>query len=167
MDEDQLHDGERRRTTEQVAYVIVGGSGFEPPEPSAAADPVLLGPAHYEIGSLGAGEPVYVDRGYAYTGMPHELKGLPVVRTANGDKRDDVDLRIQLAAPSTLYVGFDVRGSTLPSWLLTWEAMPDALIRTTDTDFRIYRKRFPAGEASLGGTGLGKGSYSMYVVAIE
>ena len=128
---------------------------------------MILGPAHYELGSLVAGDPVYVDRGYRYTGMPSELEELAVVRTANDDKGADVDLRIQLDAQSALYVGFDVRGSTLPSCLGSWEAMPGWLIGTTDTDLRVYRKRFPAGEVSLEGTGFGKGSYSMYVVVID
>jgi len=160
IDEDQLADTERIRTTDQVAYVIV--DDFEP-----QTEPEILFPSNYELGILAVDELVYVDRSYTYTGMPTELQGLPVVRTANDDKRADVDLRIQLSAPRTLYVGFDVRGSELPAWLQSWELVPGWLITTIDTDLRIYRQDFPAGEVALGGTGFPSGSFSMYVVVID
>ena len=135
-------------------------------EASSAIGSIL--PSNYQLGTLAVGEDVYVDRSYTYTGMPPELDGLPVVQTANDDKQADIELRIQLSEPRTLYVGFDDRHPEIPTWLESWDLVPGWFITSTDsTDLRVYETDFPAGEVILGGTGFTAGSSSMYVVVIE
>jgi len=135
-------------------------------EASSAIGSIL--PSNYQLGTLAVGEDVYVDRSYTYTGMPPELDGLPVVQTANDDKQADIELRIQLSEPRTLYVGFDDRHPEIPTWLESWDLVPGWFITSTDsTDLRVYETDFPAGEVILGGTGFTGGSSSMYIVVIE
>jgi hypothetical protein len=79
----------------------------------------------------------------------HDLDGV-----LDQDKQANVDLRVQLSAPRTLYVGFD---GLLPPWLESWELMADRTLSTTDTDMRVYRASFPADEVALGSTGFTSG----------
>jgi hypothetical protein len=135
-------------------------------ESSSGSIPEILSPSNYRLGTLAAGELVYVDRDYTYENMPSALSGLTVVRTANDDKNTTVDLRISLSESRTLYVGWDVREPNLPEWLQSWDIVTGSLITsTTGNDFEVYRKDFPAGVASLGSTGFSSDSRSMYVVA--
>jgi DNA-binding beta-propeller fold protein YncE len=124
-------------------------------------------PANYQLGTLAAGETVYVDRSYTYTSVPAALDGVPVVMTANDDKQAAIELRIQLSEPRTLYVGWDDRISPLPAWLQSWTSEPGMSIVNTDTTMSVFSMDFPAGEVVLGGTGAAGGSISMYVVAID
>ncbi len=168
IDEDQILDSERDRTTEQVAYVIARDIVPPDPDPDPDTPPVAsLLPAHYTLGVLAAGEPVFIDRGYTYTAIPAEIDGITAINTANNDKRLDIDMRIELARPATVYVGFDVRVPDQPSWLVGWELVSGWTIETDDTDYDVYRQSFPAGEVSLGGTEAATGSVSMYVVGVE
>jgi hypothetical protein len=126
-----------------------------------------LTPSRYRFGTLATGQRLYVDRGFTYTSIPAALDGLTSVRTANDDKRANVNVRFQLAEPRTVYVGYDMREPGTASWLQSWEQVPGWRIDSTDTDFRVYRKDFPAGQVSLGRSEYSSGGRSMYIVAIS
>lgn len=79
---------------------------------------------YYRVVGRGFGEDcrAYVDRPYEWngvneTGLPPALMGGDYIMTFNDDKVRKVEIEINLASPSTLYVLFDDRVPT-PKWLM-------------------------------------------------
>lgn len=115
----------------------------------------------YEWGKLTLGSMVYIDRDFTYISVPSAYSGLNYLRTANDDKNASGNqfLSFDLSEAGTVYVGYDIRNTTLPAWLQTWADTGDRLV-TTDTTFKLYKKEFTAGTVYLGGNEFGN---SMYV----
>jgi hypothetical protein len=120
----------------------------------------------YEVASLGNGEPVYVDRTFAFTGLPGLFQGIPYIKTANGDKGGvgDSFLSFDVNQDVTVYVGYDIRITGRPSWLLDFNESA-AMIVTSDTSFNLFYKDFPPGTITLGGNN--SADNSMYSVIIK
>lgn len=106
---------------------------------------------------LSVGTQHYTDRSYAITDVPAELNGLPFLRTANDDDRSAGHHQLSFHSDSdvTVYLGVDVRCTEPLAWMNVGQ--PDGfsdtglIVATTDPDFRIYEKQFPAGPITLGG----------------
>ncbi len=106
---------------------------------------------------LSVGSNHYTDREYAVTSVPPELAGLPFMQTSNNDDRSaGTDwLRFTSDSDVTLYLGIDVRCDEPPEWMKVGD--PDGFTQTalrlltTDPEFQIYRREFPAGTITLGG----------------
>ena len=124
-----------------------------------------LQPSEYEWDSLSVGKTVYVDRVYEFITVPGSVLGQRYLRTANDDKfmSDSNFLSFTIDRSVDVLVAYDSRPNSVPAWLDTWEETA-MLTSTSDTNFRIYRKTFPAGEVVLGGNELG---FSMYSVIID
>ena len=126
----------------------------------------------YRAGTLGVDAPVYIDRSYVFTSVPSRYAGQAYILTANDDKKATSPsfLKITLTAPATVYVAYDARASRLPGWLDASWTNTGERIATDDTDRKVFKKDFPAGEVALGGNAMSpmKGANSNYsVIAIR
>lgn len=114
-------------------------------------------PYEMEWTGLSVGTRHYTDRGYAVTDVPQQLRGLPFLRTSNDDDRrpGTNELSFESDTDVTVYLGIDVRCDEPLAWMNVGQ--PDGFhdtglhVETTDPDFQIYRKEFPAGRIVLGG----------------
>lgn len=124
---------------------------------------------------LQVGKRIYTDRDYAITALPESLKHVPFLRVANNDDRSQGANWLSFASDVEVdvLVGTDTRNNAPLSWMKIGRddgfADTQLVIKTNDADFRLYRKRFPAGEIVLGGntnaaTDSGRGNY---IVAFE
>ena len=115
---------------------------------------------------LGNGELVYVDRDYTFTDVPEYIQGVAYIKTANDDKSGEGDsfLSFDVNQDVTVYVGYDIRISGTPSWLLDFTDTGDEIV-TSDTTFKLFAKDFSAGTITLGGNDSGGGG-SMYTVIV-
>ena len=130
---------------------------------------VASGKAYQVVNGLAVGDPVYIDRGYTYTGVPAIIQGQTYIQTANNDKnRTEANfLTFSVNQGVTVYVAYDSRATSLPSWLSGW-ANTGSSFSNTDVLLNLYAKDFVAGTIALGGnmaTGA-IGARSNYSVAI-
>ena len=90
----------------------------------------------YSLATAEVGALPYIDRIYEITGVSEGLDGGVLVRTANDDKHGQAEdhLRLHLNAEGIVYVCYDKRVETLPSWLDdgTW-TLTDESVSTTDS----------------------------------
>ncbi len=118
-------------------------------------------PAFPELGA-----PVYADDTGRLTRLPAFLAGAALIRTDPRDRwsPSEAFLRLELAGPAFLYVGFDKRIKPKPTWLRrdpgVWEDINPgdraALnLQTAEGEFKLFRTdaeaRFPDGAVVLGG----------------
>lgn len=120
----------------------------------------------YYIDKLGVDKDVYFDRNYKILSVASALSDVPRIVTANDDKSESGSdfLRFTIQDEADIYVGYDTRIATLPSWLSSWTDS-GMMISTSDTDYRCFQKHYAAGEVVLGGNE-GGGSDSMYLVMV-
>lgn len=118
----------------------------------------------YELDSLFVGVAPYVDRNYTVSNIPEKYFGANIIRTMNDHKNSVGEnfLSFNLSVVADVYVAFDSRITSIPTWLSLWES--------TGTEFAIegnryiiYKKYFPAGPVSIGGN-YGDSNASMYSV---
>jgi hypothetical protein len=118
---------------------------------------------------LSAGDPVYIDRSYTYTGVPAEVDGAHYVITANDDKTrsEPSFLTFTVNRDVTVYVAYDSRAGTLPGWLRSWSDAGKTL-GNTDVALDLYSRGFVAGPVTLGANFASgaEGAASNYTVAI-
>lgn len=95
--------------------------------------------------------------------------GARAIRTNYTDNRTKTDALFSFKADRavTVVVGFDSRMKNPPSWAAKWQNYGDTL-QVSDGPRKLYAKRFPAGQITLGGnTDPGvKGTYHMYNVIV-
>ncbi|MCI0439991.1 MAG: PKD domain-containing protein, partial [Chloroflexi bacterium] len=122
-------------------------------------------------GGLTNGAGVFIDRPYTITTVPPSVGGATYIKASNDDKvmTNDVLMTFAINQDADVYVGFDSRATSLPSWLSGWQDAGQSLV-TTDATHRLYKKAFPAGSISLGATNAAGAafsgmSFSSYVVA--
>lgn len=121
----------------------------------------------YEVSTMHKDADFYVDRDYTVVDLPKALDGLTYIRPRNDDKwyKENDLLSFMLEGDATLYVAFDSRAGSLPSWLSSWERI-DMTIGTTDVSFNVYSKAFSKGKVTLGGNAVSpmSGAESTYLV---
>ncbi len=116
--------------------------------------------------TLEVGRAVYDDRSYTFTDVG-PYAGLTFVRTSNDDKSRSHDpfLRFTVNHPVTVYVAFDERARSTPSWMRGWRDTGN-LIQTTDGARRVFARDVPSGTILLGGN-RAAGADSMYTPFVE
>ncbi|MCX6050739.1 MAG: clostripain-related cysteine peptidase [Chloroflexi bacterium] len=127
----------------------------------------------YLFDECGVNDRYYIDRDYVFTSFTTPLyNGRPCIKTANGDSHnsDASLLSFTLNQPATIYIYFDRRMSTPPSWVSGLYVQNSKLAYTTDSDmnyFVIFSCKSNPGRIVLGGPQAGgsSGIRSMYVVA--
>ncbi|WP_295718795.1 glycosyl hydrolase [Mucilaginibacter sp.] len=108
-----------------------------------------------QVSVLIKGSAYYIDRNYAITGVPDSLANLDMIKTANADKSNASSsyMSFNLSQASTVYVAFDPRATSLPTWLKAWTKLK-ATVSLNDskvTYYALYSKVFDAGTVKLGG----------------
>jgi hypothetical protein len=108
---------------------------------------------------------VYSDRNHRFTWIPPKYVGIPHLLTADNDKyvSSSSAVRFWLGRGSNVYVGYDRRTATLPTWLQSWNPTADTLW-ASNGGFKVYRRWFAKGWVTLGGNEMGN---NMYIVAID
>ena len=131
------------------------------------------------VSRLYLGGNVYADKTAMMLSIPSEYIGLTYLATYQGD-RHTVGNYLQFgvasavsgdAVPSTVYVGFDKRATTLPDWLASWVDTGRQLWMFDQNQlerFQVYRKNFPAEQIVLRGNkqGAAAGMEYQYVVFV-
>ena len=129
----------------------------------------------YAAGTVELGELVYTDRQYELLGYDAEVEGATLIQTANNDKdvSEPLHLHLTLCSPAAVYVGYDKRAGSLPTWLddPTWSHTGATLV-TGDTNaspMDVYRATLPGGQLILGGNQQGgpTGALSNYLVIVR
>ena len=109
----------------------------------------------YAVTDLAAGKLMYTDRSYKITSVPSVLAGASLVQTSNDDKWSTSTslLSFDLSQQSTIYVAYDPRGTSLPSWLSGWQKLTEKLgvDDSQISSMNLYSKTFAAGKVTLGG----------------
>jgi hypothetical protein len=124
----------------------------------------------YVQGTLAAGKLFYIDRTYKFTSVPASYNGLNYIKTATDDRYDTRSnfLQFDVNQDVTVYVAYDDRISTKPSWLSSFTDTGDNLVRDGSVTFSIYARTYPAGHVSLGGNSIPSGGGGgMYVVIVQ
>lgn len=134
----------------------------------------------YLWSSFAAGGQIYIDRDYVYSSAPPQLKGLPILRTANNDKYYDNEaalpfISFRVKKDVTVYIIYTDRFTNLEQ---TWLNSANGWIKesfTVSTDLAetkskrsVCSKYFPAGSlVKLGGNGCRNRDCDMYTVVIK
>jgi len=145
-----------------------GGGGF-----GVRIDFVSTG-RPYSTATARAGALPYIDRSYTVGSLSSALNNGVLIRTANDDKYvpASTHLTITVTASANLYVAYDKRATTSPTWLQSgWTLTSDA-VATSDSGaspLRVYRKAVSAGSVTLGGNHQGgaTGAHSSYFVIVQ
>lgn len=127
----------------------------------------------YDIVPLSEGIKYYTDRDYTVTTVPSAITQATLIRTPNDDKNSNLSTQLSfyLSRPATVYVAYDPRGTSIPSWLTTFQQTSDQLVvsDTKITGLKLYSRQFDAGTISLGGNlaSPASGALTGYVVIVK
>ncbi len=129
----------------------------------------------FDESTMAVGAYLYTDRNYFITGgVPDWMLGRALIQTPNDERNNKATSGyVSFTNPAShwVYVLFDSRSSSIPSWLSGWELRTDYKITTSLSSqpyLKVYRKIFNAGACvSLGGNygpGASTQTRSNYVV---
>lgn len=121
---------------------------------------------------------VYIDRDYTINTITDKLDDGHLVQTANDDKyvTEPNHLTLEISETATVYVCYDERQTSLPTWLNdeSWEFLDDQEVIITgyqgnDERYEVYKKDFSSGQFTLGGNHQGgdTGAQSNYFVIVQ
>ncbi|MBN2414165.1 T9SS type A sorting domain-containing protein [candidate division KSB1 bacterium] len=112
-------------------------------------------PDNYVLAYLEEGDQYYIDRDYTITDVPSNLKNLLWIKTANqnADNTDINHITFEIQNECTLYVGFDSRAVSLPTWVTSQFSNTGSNILVSDEagQMIVWSKTFPKGVYTLGG----------------
>ncbi len=125
----------------------------------------------YSTGEFKVGSNFFNDRDYTVTELPSFLDSGEHIKTLNADKNQTGSsfLSFELVKQVDLYVAYDSRATSLPSWLSGWENT-GYNIKSTDAVFKLYRKTAATGNITLGGnlaSGASGALSNYFVIATE
>ena len=117
--------------------------------------------------SFSTGNKYYTDRSYVVTSLPAYLSGAEYIKTANDDKASGNAnfLSFTLSRSAEVYVIYDSRATSVPSWLSSYTKKSEQ-VGTTDVPMDVYVKTLSDGSYTLGGnlSGGASGASSNYFV---
>jgi len=98
------------------------------------------------------GDTLYNDRDYTIAIFPTELSDYYFLETSNDDKNmsDSQFLNFTVNQDVTVYLAYETRATSLPTWLSSWEAT-GALFGANEGSHFLYKKDFSSGTITLGG----------------
>ncbi len=134
----------------------------------------LSAPADYTKDTLSVGSSYYLDRSYTIASQPAGFENFQAILTRNDDKNltDAVHIQFSLPTSSNVYVAYDRRATTLPTWLQSFTATGQQIFSAGDVSmdyFNVYKKSLPPSVVTLGGNKCcgGVGASSNYIVYVE
>jgi hypothetical protein len=126
-----------------------------------------------QLTKLILGANYYTDRDYRITAAPGSILNASLIKTAISDKASTLNsyLSFKLNRASTVYIAYDPRLGTLPTWLQSWTKVADK-VGITDPDIKsmnLYAKDYNAGTVTLGGnrSSLATGAFCQYFVILK
>ena len=133
----------------------------------------LIAPSDYAKDTLSVGSEYYLDRTYEIGSQPAGFENHTAILTRNDDKyvSDSEHIILNLSSSATIYVAYDKRASSLPTWLESFTSTGDRVYSNGDSSmgyFRLYKKDYPPGQVVLGGNHCGgdTGARSNYIVYV-
>ncbi|MCI7805004.1 MAG: RICIN domain-containing protein, partial [Oscillospiraceae bacterium] len=122
--------------------------------------------------SLEAGDKAFGDRDVekiAFSEVPDKYKGAELVLTPCDAKfSDKQQAELTAAEDITVYIGFDIRMTAVPSWVNGWTKETDTIKTSNDVTFEMYSKEIKADETiTLGANGQSGGVVNYIVLAAE
>jgi Bacterial Ig domain/Fibronectin type III domain len=110
-------------------------------------------PTTYTTASLHVGDPYYVDSAHTITALPATLADLVAIKTANADRNSKnlVLLTFTLNQDATLYVAYDAKATSFPTWLTSAYTNTGLLINTTNGPLAVWKKEVLAGTITIPG----------------
>jgi len=142
----------------------------------AVAAVILVNPANYSLEPGPAvGTTYYLDRSYTLGSLPSGFDSYTLIQTRNGDKAvsDASHLVFSISNAATVYVAYDRRASSQPSWLSSFSSTGDQISSNGDSSmgyFNVYSKSYSAGTVTLGGNRAGgccSDAGSNYIVFVD
>lgn len=132
-------------------------------------------PLHYSLVELREGIAYYNDRRYALLSLPdHMIDGDDqLIVTNNDDKGNTSEIFIEftITEPAKVYVAYDCRALSLPSWLASGFFDTYMTIEVSDSmgHFNVYEATYEAGTVQLGGNAASgaDGAGSNYIVVVS
>jgi hypothetical protein len=126
----------------------------------ASGKPYMIPASGLRVGGL-----LYIDRTFTFTTVPPLVQGQTFIQTANNDKASTTAnfLSFTVNQPVSVYVAYDLRIPTKPTWLSAFSDTGTNMV-TSDTTLRLFVRSFPAGQITLGGN---TGGFSMYSVVVK
>ena len=118
----------------------------------------------FEISTMAIGAYYYTDRDYMITGgVPSWMLGRMLIRPPNDDRFNEAAsgyIRFTNTVDWWVYVLFDSRSSSIPTWLNGWELRSEKITTSLATQpyLKMYRKMFDAGQCVDLGGNYGPGS---------
>lgn len=111
--------------------------------------------------SLQPGDIVFGDRMtgskvYKFVTVPDSVKGTEWIRSAMESRSSTSSdlLSFVLAADADVYVAYDTRISSIPSWLSSYDNTGEKIVDDQPVEFRLYKKRYAAGSVvTMGANG--------------
>jgi hypothetical protein len=96
----------------------------------------------------------YTDRDYTLTSVPTKYTELSMVRLPNNDRsKTDVSGYVKLSfnSPTTIYVGYDSRITTLPAWMNRFKKTDDKILTSlsSQSQLDIYKAELAYGTITL------------------
>lgn len=155
--------------------VVIKGSSTDTTSPVPTSDVITsvssTGNGSYARGSsLSTGDKYYTDRSYSISSLPSYLSGAEFIKTANDDKNSTSTnfLSFTLSRSAEVYVIYDSRANSVPSWLTSWTKKSEQ-ISTDDVPMNVYVKTLSDGSYTLGGnlSGGASGARSNYFVVAK
>ncbi|MBN1479105.1 VCBS repeat-containing protein [candidate division KSB1 bacterium] len=133
----------------------------------------IIKPFHYTLGFLNVGDQYYTDRDFTITDIPQDLKGLLWIKTANEDQYSTSSSLIEyrLDQSARIYVAYDSRATSVPTWLSSQFNQTAYRIQVTDkaSPLIVWQKDDTPGTFVLGGNQANgdNGAKSNYVLLVK
>ena len=119
--------------------------------------------------NLQTGSKTYVDQDYVFSSLPSYLLGVEHIQTANSDRAitDSSFISFTVSANASIYVAFDSRNTTVPSWLTGSFTKQAETLQAGGPTFDIYKRDYSQGQTvTLGGnSATGNRMYSVMVTS--
>jgi hypothetical protein len=127
----------------------------------------------YEAMYLKEGDPYYLDRDYRVESIPDSLRNALWILTAMRDKdnSDPVFLQFEVDETVSVYVAYDGRVQTFPTWLTSAFVRTSLAIQVSGPadSLTLWRRDFAPGRIALGGNRAegAEGPRDMYIVLVQ
>ncbi|MCF8038225.1 MAG: fibronectin type III domain-containing protein [Desulfohalobiaceae bacterium] len=168
--------GEDGAASNYIVIVVPSGTQDSDENDSTPLEVTVDQPSGYSVAALQEGIEYYNDRSFTFVTIPQSLTdgNEQLIVTSNDDKGETSEtfLEFTLSEQAAVYVAYDSRASSLPSWLENSFTLTSMTIDVTDSYmgyFNVYEASFEAGSVQLGGnaaSGAG-GAESNYIVITD